>query len=452
MKPLFCAGLLCALPLTAQESTNVAEVIAGRIPSQETGSERDHLTGDWNGVRTRLLERGLHLSAGYTGEYLGNVSGGISRGGAFTGLLELAVQLDTEKASLWRGGLFHISSLTPHGRDFSAINLGTLSPVSNIEAYDGIRLYEAWYEHRFADGLFSIRAGQVATDEEFAYNDSESFFIHPSFGWPAGISANIPNGGSAYPLLGPGVRLRVDPADWLYWQTGIYDGDPWDSAAGDPTVNRRGVRWQLNSSQGAHAITELGYTLNPDSEQRALTGIYKIGAWLHTGDTPDNFRDADNRSFVASGLAPRLHSGTYGFYFSADQTLFREHPGTSQGLNLFGRAFVAPEDRSLFGLTVDSGVQYTGLLPGRDEDQLGFGVAYHRVSRHLRAMERDDRDLNGVALPALSDFECALELFYVIQVKKWWTIQPDVQYLIHPGGSTTIPNALVLGVRTSLVF
>jgi len=59
------------------------------------------------------------------------------------------------------------------------------------------------------------------------------------------------------------------------------------------------------------------------------------------------------------------------------------------------------------------------------------------------------------------DFEAALELTYQIQLADNWSVQPDLQYIVHPGGNIpnplvpctlAIPDALVLGVRTILKF
>jgi porin len=37
-------------------------------------------------------------------------------------------------------------------------------------------------------------------------------------------------------------------------------------------------------------------------------------------------------------------------------------------------------------------------------------------------------------------------------VTKWFTFQPNVQFVVRPGGTGTIPNALVLGLQTNLNF
>jgi carbohydrate-selective porin OprB len=47
--------------------------------------------------------------------------------------------------------------------------------------------------------------------------------------------------------------------------------------------------------------------------------------------------------------------------------------------------------------------------------------------------------------------EILLEATYQIELTTWLSVQPDVQYVIHPSG-TDIANALVLGARTTMFF
>src|SRR5688500_4035195 len=242
----FAAGLAFAAAVPAQTVTNTPtslksgesarsgqDVIAAEVTERETGSEGDHMTGDWGGLRTQLVDRGVHLQAGYIGEVIGNVSGGLRTGAIYEGLLELGVQVDTEKAGLWKNGTFQISSLFPHGRGFSERYVGDLLGASNIEAYQSWRLYDLWYEHQFGD-RFSVRVGQFTADEEFAYTDAGGNFLNSSFGWPAFISGNTINTGPAYYVAAPGVRLNFDVSDEFFLRFAVFDGDTFDNPQGDP--------------------------------------------------------------------------------------------------------------------------------------------------------------------------------------------------------------------------
>lgn len=40
--------------------------------------------------------------------------------------------------------------------------------------------------------------------------------------------------------------------------------------------------------------------------------------------------------------------------------------------------------------------------------------------------------------------------FFGMVLTPWFTVQPDIQYILHPSGTSDIPDALVLGVQLTL--
>jgi porin len=86
-----------------------------------------------------------------------------------------------------------------------------------------------------------------------------------------------------------------------------------------------------------------------------------------------------------------------------------------------------------------------GLWPGRDADRALFGVVYGRFSDRLAASQR-----RTGALP--QDYELVLEWGYIIQVTPWLQVEPDVQYIVNPGGTGRTPDAVVLGFQLSVTF
>ncbi|HEX9784922.1 MAG TPA: carbohydrate porin [Opitutaceae bacterium] len=112
----------------------------------------------------------------------------------------------------------------------------------------------------------------------------------------------------------------------------------------------------------------------------------------------------------------------------------------------------APRDHSTFEWVASGGVHYQGLLPGRDEDTLAVGVVFAQVSRDARWQQRDDRDVNGVNYVVLADHEFVLEVTYRCHLRPWLVVEPDVQWMRHPGGSGATPDAFLLGLRANLTF
>ncbi len=136
----------------------------------------------------------------------------------------------------------------------------------------------------------------------------------------------------------------------------------------------------------------------------------------------------------------------------AEQKIFRPaNTVGEQGLSLFARLGGVPSDRNFVSSYVDGGLHYVGLLPGRPHDVTGIGLSYGRISRVARALAGEENNYNIPPAP-IPDYESVLELTHRIEITPWWYIQPDLQYIMHPGGSKEIPNALVVGLRSILSF
>jgi porin len=48
--------------------------------------------------------------------------------------------------------------------------------------------------------------------------------------------------------------------------------------------------------------------------------------------------------------------------------------------------------------------------------------------------------------------EITIEISYLAQAVSRLSVQPDLQYVIHPGGTGTLSNALVPGLRIALAY
>ena len=129
------------------------------------------------------------------------------------GRLEVAVGADMEKMIGWKGLTFFANGYQIHGESITGQDLGALMPVSYIEATPATRLFELWFEQKLLDDKLSIRFGQIAADSEFILSDSGGAFINGTWGWPSITAANMPQGGAAYPLATPGVRVAFNPDD-----------------------------------------------------------------------------------------------------------------------------------------------------------------------------------------------------------------------------------------------
>lgn len=391
------------------------------------------------------LGNGLTLSVSDISEVMADVSGGRSTGAVADGLLEIAADLDAGKVFGWRGTVLHAALNYPHGTSLTTAHTGDFSGVSNIDAYDSLRLYEAWADQSLFDGRFSLRAGFLAADADFAVTDTAAPFINSTFGAPSTLTGNFAM--STYPYSALGLRLRVQPA--LGWSValGAYDGnvapgvfhDPTPGAAPSNEFNKHGVHFALRRHEGAMFFGEIGW-----KQRGKRDASVKLGAAYHT-DRFANIEDAISAT-LAGELTPRNargFDGNYAFYVIGETELWHEPNTEHDGLGSFARAVFAPDNRNFFPWSAEAGLVYSGLFQPSAGDSLALGVAGIGISSKARDAYRD------AGLHAPRD-EFIVETTYQYALNAWSTLQPDIQWVIHPGG--TNGNALVIGFRTTVTF
>ncbi len=454
--------------------------------------ESDSPLPDPGGLRAKLSDHGVALGVIYTGEVFGNPVGGYRQGAVEDGLLTTSLDVDFEKLIDLKGFKLHVLAYDPHGASGTEKYTRDLGRFSNIDAYDTFHLFELWLETSLFDNIVSLRAGQLAVDAEFATTIGGALFINGSPGDMPIFSLNVPV--PVYAEAAPGVRLRLNsPDSRFYFQAGVYSGNPDADRIGDPSpsfqpgtaYNDGGVRFPISGNQGAFSIYEAGYLRNYGKDDHGLPGAYRIGGFYHTDTFSDDRFDNRGRSLanpLSTGRA-RSHDGDGGIYAVAEQVVFRppgengnQHEDVSQTaaapvgnaedsplgapggalpsgpeVRAFGRVGLAPEDRNLADFYLEAGLNYRGLLPRRGRDVLGVAFTYTDISGDLRQLAREENRFN-VTRDALPDYEAVLEITYQINAAPWLQVQPDLQYIIHPGGSPRYGDALVIGARTVVTF
>ncbi len=419
--------------------------------------------GTLGGSRDVLADHGVEFFGGYTAEIWGNTAGGLKRGSVYTGLLDFGADLDFEKMVGWQGASFSTTWLWLSGRDASEDLVGNFLTVSNIAGFNTLRMLEMWFQQDFwlrdgdaAHSGLSIRVGQLTADSEFFISAYGSTFINGTFGWPAVAYTNIPEGGPGYPMGAPGARVAATPVEWLTFQTAVFQGNVFAQ-----DVNRHGFRWRLDRQYGFLWMNEAQVRWGHAEDSTILPGQMKLGAWFHSAD-------------FAAVAGDDVYWGDSGYYGILDQMIFREASAplsgkgagtvvspdgkstksfqepvalapSNQGLGWFGRISFTPQDRNFVGFYFDTGLVYTGLIPGRDDDALGIALGYANLTRGAAQTLFDSGSRKA-------GYEAVIELTYDTQITKWLRVQPDLQYIIRPGGTGDLGNAFVLGGRVSLTF
>lgn len=380
-----------------------------------------HLLGDWGGLRSALEQRGVDAEAVLTLDAMQNLEGGAKRDGTVLGNFDLTFTADTARAGWWENGTFFLYLLG----DFNAGGLltdkvGDLQGTSNIEAEQAVKIYEAWYEHRFWDGRLSLLAGLHDLNSEFDVLEYAANFINSSFGISPDISQVGP---SIFPTTAPALRAKVQPTPGSYLLAAVYDGVP-----GDLELPQRS-HLEFSSEDGVFTALEAGLTRG----EPGGADYFKLGAgaWVHTAEVED--------------FTGETHDFNHGFYLIAEKTLFAEG-NDGQGLGAFVQFGLADPHRNRIGRYWGAGLQYTGLIPGRDHDVAGLAVASARNGEHfMRFMQTEE-------MIPVEHAETVLEATYQVEVRPWLEVQPDLQYVVHPGTDPAQNDALVAGVRVTVAI
>ncbi len=403
----------------------------------------------FDGLKIGLLEQA---------EVWGGLGGGRKPGSVANGLLTLTVEGDLGKLAGLQDWSFYASVLQIHGRGPTQNLVGNVQTVSNIEATRATKLYNAWLAPSFFDGRVQMRIGQEGANDEMMISRQAQVFLNSSFGFPALLATNLPSGGPNYPMAGVMARALIKLDERFSIMTAVFNGDPAGPGPGDPQLrDRTGTAFRVNDHQ--LVFNELWFSPDGGSGGAGLPGLWKIGAWVHTGDFQDQRLTAAGAPLALGGLARRYKSN-HAVYAVADQMLWRREGTQDGGLGVWALAMGAPSDRNVVNAFVEGGVTFKGAFDQAD-DVAGLAFAYMRISESTRGFHQDAASAN-TGLAAVAPYELAVEMTYLHKFSDSLTIQPSLQYVVNPGArlpssanrfsQTPLRNATIFGVRTSYTF
>jgi porin len=435
---------------------------------------------DPGGSRTWLESVGVKLSFNYYGDAFWNPVGGVKQGPGYDGRFAAIVDADLARLVGWSGATFHASLHQIHGTQFSATNLENLALVTGVEAPPSTRLFNLWIEQKIGSQA-TLRVGQFTAAQEFLVSDVANLFVNSTFGWPELPGQDLPSGGPNWPEGTLGARVEWSPTGALTLRAAVFNGDPAGPGTGDPVLrDRDGLAFRINDPPFVIAEFEYNYNRDhkfeetgPNQEARmeapqpagqapsaggGLPGTIKIGGWYHSGEFADPRFDSQSGLLADTAGSPLQHAGNFSVYGIVDQMLWRSRASEFDG---FVRVMGSPDNRNQISFYLDTGLALQGPFASRRDDILGLAFAYARVSPQAAAYDRDVAAVTGTPIP-IRDYEAVIELSYLIQLGRNWSMQPNLQYVIHPGGNvanpdvpggvTPIPNAFVLGLRTFVRF
>ncbi len=402
-------------------------------------SQRVYMTGEWDGIRDAAAERGVTFASSFACDILGDVSGGAHQAGRYDHSMGWDVNFDLEKFAGILDTQFHISGLWRSGQNLSKAVIGNDLVVSSIYGSEQFRFYAVYLEKLSLDRRLSIKAGRIATGDDFAFSPLYWNYVSNAVdGCPINIPINMffP----VYPTAVWGARAKFVLNKNFYMMSGIYNGD---KTVGEDQYY--GLNFSLRLKSGVAFAQEIAYVPNTAPDSKGLPGHYKAGIYYNGAVCRDKYSDTNGASYAQTGLPAKKHVGNYNVYLHADQMLYREKGSVDNGLTALSVTAFGPDSVNKFPFLIMGGLVYKGLIPGRGDDITACEAVYSQYSRALR---KSAQSVAGVG----KTYELMLELTHKVMITKWMFLQPDLQYIIRPGGTGDIDNALVIGTRFGVTF
>jgi carbohydrate-selective porin OprB len=264
----------------------------------------------------------------------------------------------------------------------------------------------------------------------------------------------------------PGL-LRLEPyseglRDRIWWGAGSNATAVWAARLG---MNLQSSTLSLHGL--LFAIGEVGFRHFAQDNASKPTGNIKAGGF-YTGGT---------QYTVSSGVLKPVH-GLYGFYALGDHQLWRlKVPSGSpraeaelsrwgdaehqRHVGVFASVVVVPEPRTnVMPYFFNVGAVSYGLNPRRPRDFFSVGLAYGSNSRGPVPLA--PISTSGQTTLPVPPNEQTLEVNYGFAVRSGVVLQPSLQYIVHPKGlgsipdalpaGVPVPNALALGINTVINF
>lgn len=331
-----------------------------------------------------------------------NVSGGVAVGDTSLDKLQVSATLNGDAVGL-PGFKAHLFVFKTNGETLSLGRTGDIQTASNIEALSATRLFGFWAEqHLGGQGArgADLRVGLMDLNDTFDSIKTAGLFINSSHGIGPDLSRSGRNGPSIFPVSALGVQAAWAPRDDLSIHLAAFDGVP-----GDPARPKAFAAVKLSDADGALLIGQADWAFAPHSQA-------SLGVWRYTASLP-------------GAREPR--PGVYAF---VDAPL----PGVPKVRGWLRAGFADKRPQTVSDY-LGGGLVWTGAFAARPNDQLGLAIARAGLSGPP----------GGPA--AWSKAEVNIEATYSFVVNRRLRVQPDLQYIRHPGLAPNQADAVALGLR-----
>lgn len=399
---------------------------------QPFGLNSKTLSGDWFGLGPQMRDLGIGASFFWNSHFMSNLAGGNNTGGPkHSATYDALITLDLGKMGLVPDADVLVHARQQWGRSINpwigpptkATRTHSSAQQVNDDADYDLTLYvdQLWYRQHFLDRKIALQVGyldyQTIVDKNVFANSEDRQFMNEAL-----------DNNPLFPTAsgtGLGAALYVKPCDWYELIVGTLDAERLP-------LYKPGFSTTFHDHAYFLAWIENIFKVQIPSPHGPLAGNYRVGT---------SYDPLPRVRFGDPGMPTERDGDNWTFYMSHDQMLYRENDKDSQGLGMFFRYAYSPSAMYRYKQFWSMGPVYTGLIPTRDRDVLGFGFAQLVDSGAYRRW----RDPN-------SGNETIYELYYAVEVTPWLVVTPDIQYIDNPGGNDSISHAIAGGVKIRVTF
>jgi porin len=451
-------GCLIGAPAFAQQADSSSPPLAVNADSKSAPESTaapspygDTLFGDWGGLRSYLLDRGINVGFEWAAETSQIVDGGHTRGGGYADQRNFTLDVDWDRLAGISGFKTRMWFTNRAGNDAASKAMGDgLLQVDEIYggAYDrGVRpiwlsaIQDLWEDRVEIEvgrlpgaGLQILNPGVNSQFQNLSVDGTlrEHVYLGGATSWPD-------------TQWGATVRLKTSNDTALKF--GLYQEKSF------PFAGTSGWDWGFHKTTGTDKKVTFNWT--PSFGRDHLLGDYTFGfGWDNQPRT--NF------------LTGKVTYGETYEWVMARQMVQRNGPGPEDGLFLFFQVpYTHYSSVSVISQAYMAGFSDRGFWKSRPQDQVNFETTYYEVSPEMTKAEQaaqaagqslgwastgDPCCGSWIPLYGVRKNAWVMELNYSFHVTDGVQIAPVVQYWIHPGAINTLSNATVLGLTTKVRF
>lgn len=379
---------------------------------------REHMLGDWLGIRPALAERGIVFDASLTQFFQGVARGGSEQTLRYGDKFDLYMNADTGKLGLWEGGKLSVHAVDWQFGQNAIADAAGLAPVNLLlltpHTEPSFGLTHLFYEHELGAG-WELGVGRVNMLD--LWTD-----FYPDWG----------RGMDGFMNISAVAPLSIDPSLPLI-----------TNAAGFLKSGERGMEaaFLVLESQDIPTTTGLDFpngvallaAIRKYTDFAGLPGSHTLVGTYATGD----YTSFDTEGWVIdppNGIVPDEKSGTWAALYLGEQRLWEDPCNKSRYTKLFGYVGFSEPENSPFQWTGSLSVEAFGRLTSRPHDRMGVAYFYN-------ALNSDFQNAFSTVSP-IGDAQGG-EVYYNAQITPWFHRQRPTQ--AYRSAGPAVPRVGVVG-------